>query len=260
MKRLIDTAYKYLGYKEKPQNITEFAAYFEGTDFYNGSKGDGKSWGCAWCDIFVDFCFCTAYGMDIGRKMLYQPKKSAGAGCKFSAGYFRNVGKFIKYGEGLPQVGDQIFFGKYGNESHTGIVVNVTDKKVFTIEGNSNDMVQEKSYSLTAKTSKISGYGRPDWSLVSAAPTPSKPSYSYPTIPARGYFARGDKSVEVQKMQRILEAVIPGCLAKCGGCDGIFGQGTSQAVYLVQSKLNLVRDHLYGPKTNAACKAYLERV
>lgn len=255
MKKVIDIAYKYLGYKEKPVNITEFAAYFEGSDFYNGSKGDGKTWGCAWCDIFVDYCYCNAYGMETARKMLYQPKKSAGAGCKFSADYFRAHNAFIKSGEGLPQVGDQIFFGRYGNESHTGIVVKVSDKKVFTIEGNSDDMVKEHSYYLTSIT-KISGYGRPDWSLVTESTPAPTPKIDWPQIPARGYFKSGDHGSNVVKMQKILELVCPGCL-KEWGCDGVIGSETLSGIAQTQYKVHVRVDELYGPKTQEACKKYL---
>lgn len=156
--KLIEFALKEVGYKEKSKNITKYSAYFEGSDFYNGSKGDGKSWGAEWCDIFVDYCFCNVFGMDQGRTMLCQPKKSAGAGCKFSANYYKSAGRFFT----APEVGDQIFFIVGGDINHTGIVTKVTNDKVFTVEGNSSDQVKTHSYSLTNK--KIAGYGRPRWS------------------------------------------------------------------------------------------------
>lgn len=153
--RVINFALNEVGYKETPKNITKYSAFFEGTDFYNGSKGDGKSWGAEWCDIFVDYVFCNVFGMEEGRQMLCQPKKSAGAGCKFSANYYKQAKRF--YTE--PEKGDQIFFF-VGNEiNHTGIVIDVKEGKVHTIEGNSGDAVKKHSYALTNK--KIAGYGRP---------------------------------------------------------------------------------------------------
>ena len=65
-------------------------------------------------------------------------------------------------------MGDQIFFGPSGAETHTGIVYHVNDKYVFTIEGNTSGAsgvvangggVCRKQYLLGY--SKISGYGRP---------------------------------------------------------------------------------------------------
>ena len=187
--------------------------------------------------------------MEEGRKKLYQPKKSAGAGCKFSANYYRSKGAFYPY----PMPGDQVFFGTSGNESHTGIVTRVTKDKFYTVEGNSSNMVKEHSYTLPSK--KVSGFGRPNYAAVA----PAKPTYEYPTIPARGYFKTGDKGVEVQKMQKILIAICPGTLPRYG-VDGEVGSETMNAVYQVQAKLGINRDHLYGPKTNAACKRYLEGV
>ena len=257
MIKVLDIAYKYLGYKEAPVNITTFSANFDKyyPDFYNTRKQ-----GAEYCDIYVDYCFVEAYGEELALKLLCQPKKSCGAGCSFSADYYRNNKQFIKRGEGDPREGDQIFFGTYGKESHTGLVTKCDGSKVYTIEGNSSDMVKEHSYTLTS--SKISGYGRPDYSLVSDAPvnpTPSKPSYTFPTIPARGYFKQGDKGAEVKKMQIILEAICPGCLPKYGS-DGDFGYETFKAVNRVQFTIHVTVDGKYGPKTNETAKTYLTNV
>lgn len=167
--RVINFAMAEVGYKETPKNITKYSAYFEGTDFYNGSKGNGKTWGAEWCDIFVDYCFCNVFGMEKGRAMLYQPKKSCGAGCKFSAGYYKAAKKFYT----VPKPGDQIFFIVGNDINHTGIVTKVTASRVYTVEGNSNNAVQTHSYALDNK--KIAGYGRPDYSLTGnvQAPTPT---------------------------------------------------------------------------------------
>ena len=158
--KLIDFALGEVGTKETPKNITKYSAYFNGTDFYNGSKGDGKTWGAEWCDIFVDYCFCNVFGMETGRNMLCQPKKSAGAGCKFSANYYKNAKRF--YSE--PEVGDQIFFIVGNDINHTGIVTKIAGGKIHTVEGNAGDMVSTHSYSPNNK--KIAGYGRPNWELV----------------------------------------------------------------------------------------------
>ena len=158
MLKVIQVAKTYVGYKETPVNITTFSADFDKNypDFYNTRKQ-----GAAWCDIYVDHCFVEAYGVARALELLCQPKKSCGAGCKFSADYYRQKGQFIKRGSGTPQEGDQIFFGTYGKESHTGLVTKCDGSKVYTIEGNSSDMVKEHSYSL--KSTKISGYGRPKY-------------------------------------------------------------------------------------------------
>ena len=181
MRKVIEIAKNEVGYHETGTNITKYTAYFEGTDFYNGSKGNGKTWGCEWCDCFNDYCFCNAYGMETTKKMLYQGSKSCGAGCKFSADYFRKNGKFVKRGEAEPQEGWQIFFGSYGNESHTGLVEKVENGRVYTIEGNSNDAVRANNYSLNY--TRISGYGVPDFSLVEEKT--DKPEPAPAPVPAK---------------------------------------------------------------------------
>lgn len=123
-------------------------------NFYNTPKN-----GYDWCDIFVDYCHIRASDEATARKALYQPTKSAGAGCIYSAQYYRSNGAFINRGTGMPKPGDQIFFGNIGNEYHTGIVVSVSGGYVNTVEGNSGDKVSRNTYALTY--SGIAGYGRP---------------------------------------------------------------------------------------------------
>lgn len=95
--------------------------------------------------------------------MLYQPKRSTGAGCGFSAQFYRDNKAWTK----TPQKGAQIYFGVQGMESHTGLVVNVDSNYVYTIEGNTgggNGKVMSKKYAKT--NGNIAGYGIPKWSLV----------------------------------------------------------------------------------------------
>lgn len=103
-------------------------------------------------------------------KLLCAPEHSAGAGCVYSANYFRAKGQFHRSN---PHPGDQVLFGTYGSEGHIGIVVDVDDRYVYTVEGNTSDNggvvangggVFNKKYPLNS--AYISGYGRPDWSLV----------------------------------------------------------------------------------------------
>ena len=140
-------------------NYTKYGAYFDNQrgeyEYYNGKKN-----GFDWCDQFVDWCFAIAFGIDNGRRMLYQPMKSLGAGCKYSAGYFRANNAWTT----VPKIGDQVFFGKKGDESHTGIVVDVSADKVWTIEGNANNRVMKRVYYLN--DGNIAGYGRPNLALV----------------------------------------------------------------------------------------------
>ena len=132
--------------------------------FYNGSKQ-----GYPWCDVFVDWCFVTAYGESMARRLLCQPHKSKGAGCRYSMEYFRRKKRLFSQ----PEPGDQIFFQIDGKVCHTGIVTEVKDGSVHTVEGNTastpgvvanGGCVREKQYPLDDPA--IAGFGRPDYAMA----------------------------------------------------------------------------------------------
>ena len=151
-------------------NYTKYARDMDAINgFYNGKKQ-----GFAWCDVFVDWCFVQAYGIDAGRALLCQPLKSCGAGCKYSRGYYQAKGRLFD----SPQVGDQIFFypaGGIGGSAiaHTGLVAGVDGTYVYTIEGNTSSesgvvanggCVREKKYRIDYD--RIAGYGRPNYGVT----------------------------------------------------------------------------------------------
>lgn len=214
--------------------------------FYNGKKN-----GYSWCDIFVDWCFIQAYGVDAAKKLLGQPDRSAGAGCQYSANYFRRMGQFYT----SPQVGDQVFFGNYGNEGHTGLVVAVNGDIITTVEGNTSGGsgvdsngggVFKKQYNI--KTQYIPGYGRPNYSDNSSGttstPTPVTPSGT-------------DIKSNIKAFQTWLNTNY-----KTGiSTDGVYGPLTKKAaIKAFQSyanatyKAGLVVDGDFGPKSKAAAQ------
>lgn len=182
VERVIATARAEIGYLEKATNAqldsktanagdknwNKFAAFLDNLGVvYNGKKN-----GYAWCDIFVDWCFITTFGLELGMALLCQAFSGLGAGCTYSMRYFKEKGQFYTSN---PQPGDQIFFtnDKGATSYHTGLVVDAKDGKVYTIEGNTSSLagvvpnggcVRDKSYKLTA--SYIAGYGRPDYSII----------------------------------------------------------------------------------------------
>ena len=165
VEKVIQLAKWEVGYKPTVGKNTKYAEYLDSLgDFYNTLKN-----GHDWCDTFFDWLFVKSFGDDIGRKMLYQPKKSLGAGVGYSANYYKQNNAFST----LPQRGSQIFFG----QNHTGIVIDFDSTYVYTIEGNTgggNGQVQRKTYKRNAGT--ISGYGIPNWGLVAAVKDEKKKS------------------------------------------------------------------------------------
>jgi len=156
------------------KNYTKYARDLDNVaGFYNGRKN-----GYAWCDVFTDWCFVKAYGVDNAKKLLCQPAKSLGAGCVYSMRYYKDKKQFYTY----PKVGDQIFFKDSGGDIvHTGIVVDVDDKYVYTIEGNTSSAsgvvanggcVREKKYAISY--SRIAGYGRPTYDVKTVVKTETK--------------------------------------------------------------------------------------
>jgi hypothetical protein len=156
-------------------NWNKFAAHIDslralGLNFYNGLKNIGPAG--EWCDISYDdvmIRLIMSLGLDpveaarVAMLVLYQPADSCGAGCEFSAGYYRAAGAWIDR-SGTPEPADQIFFGPKNSETHTGAVVDVDDTYVYTVEGNSGNAVQRKQYRRT--DSNIAGYGKPNFAVI----------------------------------------------------------------------------------------------
>ena len=153
-------------------NYTKYARDLDATKgFYNGRKQ-----GSSWCDVFVDWLFVMAFGVELALKLLCQTMGGCGAGVKYSAQHFMAKGQFYTSD---PHPGDQMFFvrrdkaGEITGWLHTGIVEKVVGNYVYTIEGNTSGAsgvvsngggVCRKKYKLNSAS--IGGYGRPDWSLV----------------------------------------------------------------------------------------------
>lgn len=172
IKQVLDLARSEIGYHEKASNNqlndktansggsnwTKYAEYIDSfAGFYNGPKN-----GYPWCDVFVDYLFVKIFGEKLGREMLCQPEKSMGAGCLYSAQYYKDAGRWHRTS---PNPGDQIFFSySSGEYSHTGIVEEVNGNSVTTIEGNTSDQVARKTYSIN--DFGIVGYGTPNWKLA----------------------------------------------------------------------------------------------
>jgi len=172
MDRVLSAAAAEVGYLEKKSNSQlDNPTANAGSNNYTKYARDykvfaGKDYqGQAWCDMFVDWCFVQAYGVETARAMLgdfsaYTPD---------SAAYFKKMGRWYA----SSQAGDVIFFKNDERIYHTGIVYKVDAAKVYTIEGNTSGAsevvangggVCKKSYTLGY--SRIAGYGRPDYTLA----------------------------------------------------------------------------------------------
>ena len=177
MYKVIQVALQEVGYLEKKDNSnldsktanagynnwTKYARDLDKLGVYNFAKN-----GFDWCDIFADWCFVQAYGLDNMVKMLYQPLKGLGAGCTYSMGYYRDNNALFS----TPEAGDQCFFSRDGWKTsyHTGLVEKVEGGRIYTVEGNTSNAsgviangggVARKSYPIS-----MAMYGRPNYSIV----------------------------------------------------------------------------------------------
>lgn len=122
--------------------------------YYQGPKQ-----GYDWCAVFYDWLLYEASGRD--SKYAQEIKFYTGpygAGCEFAANYYKAANAWYTSN---PKPGDQIFFGYSGSFQHTGLVEKVDGNTIYTIEGNADNEVKRRSYSLNS--SYIIGYGRPNY-------------------------------------------------------------------------------------------------
>lgn len=114
-----------------------------------------------WCAIFVSWCADQCGMIDSGA----MPRFS---GVGTGVNWFRSRSQWLP-GNATPEPGMLIFFKWYGSDSliadHVGIVERVEDGRVYTIEGNSGDMVRRNRYPIGY--GEILGYGA--WNVTESA-------------------------------------------------------------------------------------------
>lgn len=251
-RKLAQTAGAEIGYREGANNWNKYAA----------DPGIAKLYGWTpqnqpWCCTFVNWCFLTAFGYDVGSRLTY----GGTAACANSAQLFQSAGAFVYF----PQVGDQAFFFSGGGINHTGIVVSVEGSLFRTVEGNYSDKVSLVEHNTGS--ADVAGFGRPKWDLFEKEEVkPAQPVSGPDTAKDEGSgqtytvslrtLRRGDKGIRVERLQQLL-------IARgywCGGrtfsgretADGDFGAATEVAVKDVQLAAKLEQDGIVGQKTMTA--------
>ncbi len=126
---------------------TDGSKYWEfttGREFVNGDE-------TPWCACFVSWCAEQNGLIDSG---LFPRSASVAAYRNF----FKQKNQYVEAGGYTPKAGDLIVFGA---DEHIGIVQYSEGDRVVTIEGNTSDMVHERSYHLGSRY--ITGYCTPDY-------------------------------------------------------------------------------------------------
>lgn len=224
-----------------------------------------------WCADFVGAC---AYETD---NIL---KDGIGVPCDCSCGTgghsllekAKKAGIWVESDSYIPKTGDVIIYDwkDKGNppeditgHDHTGIITSVGANFFIVTEGNKkvNGIYQVANRTVQFNGQYIRGFITPKFADEVAptppTPTPEKQGYTgeFPTLPSRGYFKKGDKGIEVRKLQKLLLWISPGCLPRFG-VDGEYGNETYNAVKVCQSILGVTVDGLWGKKSQLAAKEY----
>jgi hypothetical protein len=143
---LVNVALSQVGYHEGSDN-----GGLDGTEYWGGKNYTryGQLFGInnSWCAMFASWCARTA---GIPANVLNNATMAVAA----SGSYAFHV-PFYSRGTYMPKPGDLIFFRHPGY--HVGIVAQVSEDRIVTVEGNSTDAVRMNVYSPCEPT--ISGYG-----------------------------------------------------------------------------------------------------
>lgn len=139
-KRIVAVALAETGYKEGTDNDSKYGRW------------NGKNH-IAWCGSFVSWCAHEA-GVPTTSIKPYSDN------CMAELSWFKSQ-KRAQGRNYSPKPGDIIFLDTTYKYEHTGLVVKCEKGIVYTVEGNTGDMVKEKQYPLGDR--RIIGYGIPEY-------------------------------------------------------------------------------------------------
>lgn len=177
--KVINVAKSEVGYLEKKDKN-----YLNNPTKNAGSKNWTKYWadlkpsfqGEPWCLCFICWCFMKAFGEKRGKELLCMTK-----GWEFYTPTSANNFKLKNQWHTKPQRGDIVFFKNSSRICHVGIVTKVSDKYIWTIEGNTDKGsevipngggVAKKKYVIG--NYRIAGFGRPAYKTTTKTTTTVK--------------------------------------------------------------------------------------
>lgn len=247
---VLSLAASQIGYHEKATEefLDDFTANSGTANYTKYARDLGVANGQPWCGYFVWWCMRTAGVPDDRHPCVGYVTKD----------WFVTRGLWHDRGTYVPKPGDYIAFGDPLN--HCGIVESVSADRVYTLEGNSSDVVKRRDYALTE--TRIAGYGTINYTGASPVVTPpvvqppaatkapaipsadtSNPGAPYP-IPD-GILGTGSAGDAVKWVQVCLNELMDAGIS----VDGIYGNQTVSAVKAFQKKYGLTPDGIVGTKT-----------
>lgn len=236
--KLCALTYEQVGYHEGANNYNKYAE--------NPLVTKALGWNAQnqpWCAIFVVAMMIDAFGYYAGTNMMY----GCSAGCAVQADYYRHNAAFYSQ----PNKGDQIFFFVNGGINHTGIVTDVSGSTITTVEGNTSDGVNQRTYFVG--DGNIAGYGRPNWAIVANDKSDDEDPDPKPVDEPRAYpvIRYGDGNISpmdtVKAWQMLL--ICWGYNIGKWGADGDFGVLTMQRTKELQKRCGIEEDGIVGEET-----------
>lgn len=217
----INYAITQIGYKETGNNYTKYG------EWYGVNPG-------AWCDMFIVFC---SHMVRIPYSII--PKY---CNCGDTRKYYEKKGLLSSE----PHVGD-LGLVMDGGAKHIFIVEYIKGGYVHTIEGNLSNKVKrnKRKIGYNSKTKK---------GLLFCNVAYSQSTYLdvLPKLPSRGYFKKGDKGKEVEKLQKFLNWALRIKLQT----DGHLGNITFDAIKRYERTVNNKDNGLFGVNDLAKAKVY----
>ena len=144
MNKIVETAIKYIGQMEKPNN-----SGFKDSEFEKKMQLVGFKKGQAWCNYFVELVYREALP-ELDKKI----NKLMSASTQLTWRNFNEKGEPEFIISAIPDFGDLVVWKSKSNPSqgHIGIVSNYGDGKFWSIEGNTNDKGGREGYIVAERT------------------------------------------------------------------------------------------------------------
>ena len=216
-------------------NVTKYAKEMDDLEVYNTPKN-----GYPWCKVFIDWLFVKTFGIERAGQLLH----GWTAGVEQFFNWFSENGQISN----SPKIGDLVIFG---DNDHIGLVFDVADGKIYTIEGNTTPsgysanggQVANKEYYLGS--SWIKCYARPNYDGEPEPPTPPEPGHRM--------LYNGCQGDDVEYVQDRL--IQKGYSLPRYGADGYYGNETEEAIRQLQSDAGIDVDGICGNDTWAVIES-----
>lgn len=266
---LLTQARAWLGCKESDGSHKKII------DLYNSFKplarGYKVKYTDSWCAAFVSACAIACNYTDI------IPIECS---CMQMIELAKKRGIWIENENRTPKPGEIILYdwqdsGKGDNKGtadHVGIVEKVSSGVITVIEGNYQDSVKRRTIAVNGKG--IRGYISPKYDTLTSSQTSNptqqmnkpvavsaKKGYNgtFPALPPRGYYKRGDGisiyknyPTQLKRVQKLINWITGAGLE----VDGKFGAKTEAAVNKALEKFKQKKDGRFDNDLLKACKAY----